>query len=234
MSILAITYTTESPNTLIRSSRWNQNFNDIITFMNNKNLDSNDNIKDTGISTAALANLAVTDAKIAGITTAGKVDGNALVNLGNIPNTSGNIPQANLPTIDVAGKLDGKAFTDLANIPVGAGLIPAVNITTPAIPSNVLRTFTGLSGNNSYYQDDGEYFYLSIGKDSNGALQIASGLSALGTAIPLPTGCIQANCTWIVSIARINQNDTAGNGFEVQINSSRIVSARERANNWVG
>lgn len=95
MSILAITYVTEAPNTVIRSSRWNTNFTDITTFINNKNQDSTDNIADGGIQTAALANLAVTDAKIAGITSANKVAGSSLYSLSSTPSGAGQLPVVN-------------------------------------------------------------------------------------------------------------------------------------------
>lgn len=95
MSILTVTYVTEAPNTVIRSSRWNTNFDDITTFINNKNQDSTDNIADGGISTAALANLAVTDAKIAGITSANKVSGAALYSLSSTSSGAGALPAIN-------------------------------------------------------------------------------------------------------------------------------------------
>lgn len=55
MTTLTITYTTESPNTLIRSSRWNQNFNDISNFINGNNLDDTYNLKAGGITNTAIS-----------------------------------------------------------------------------------------------------------------------------------------------------------------------------------
>lgn len=118
MSVMTITYVTESPNTIIRSSRWNTNFTDVTTFMNNNNIDSTDNIKNGGVSTSALANLSVTDAKIAGITTAGKVDGSALTNLSNIPSGAGIIPAVNLTSVMPSGGIIMWSGT-IASIPIG-------------------------------------------------------------------------------------------------------------------
>ena len=95
MSILTITYGAESPNTLIRSSRWNQNVTDISTFINNNSIDSNDNIKNGGVSTSSLADGSVTDVKIAGIITGSKVSGSALTGLSGTPPGAGPLPGVN-------------------------------------------------------------------------------------------------------------------------------------------
>jgi hypothetical protein len=56
--------------------------------------DYNGNITNANIAT----NASIVDTKLAAISTAGKVSGAALVSLGDIPNTAGVIPAANLPS----------------------------------------------------------------------------------------------------------------------------------------
>ncbi len=149
MTILTITYGAESPNTLIRSSRWNQNVTDITTFMNNNNIDGTDNLKVAGVQTANIANGAVTDAKIAGISTAGLVNGTALTNLPGVPSGAGLLPQANIPKLTSSGNgVDGAAIVSgLANVPGGAGVLPAANIPVlgPSGISGVLGSWSSKS-----------------------------------------------------------------------------------------
>lgn len=95
MTVLSVSFVTETASTLIRSTRWNTNFTDIRDFVNNNNIDGTDNIKALGVTTASIANLAVTDDKIAGITTAGKVSGSALTALTGTPSGAGILPGAN-------------------------------------------------------------------------------------------------------------------------------------------
>lgn len=65
MTQMSITYVTESPNTLIRSSRWNQNFNDIKNFINGNQIDDTDNIKAGGITNTAIAsNASISSSKL--------------------------------------------------------------------------------------------------------------------------------------------------------------------------
>lgn len=70
------------------------------------------------MNTASIANLAVTDAKIAGIVTAGKVDGAALTNLPNIPSGAGIIPAVNLTSVMPSGGIIMWSGL-IANIPSG-------------------------------------------------------------------------------------------------------------------
>lgn len=93
---LTIPYQSKNTGDTIFASQWNSNFQAISTWANNNNIDGNTNIATGGVSTAAIANLAVTDAKISGISTAGKVNGSAITGLANLPSGAGLIPTANL------------------------------------------------------------------------------------------------------------------------------------------
>lgn len=80
----------------IFASQWNANQTVLESFLNNQNLDGTTNIAVGGIQTANIANLAVTDTKIAGITTAGKVNGSSITSINSLPSGAGVIPTANL------------------------------------------------------------------------------------------------------------------------------------------
>lgn len=123
MTVLTIPYITESPNSIIRSARWNLNFSTIGSFLNNKSLDSTDNIKDLGVSTASLANGSVSDDKISGIHTAGLVDGAALFNLQNVPSGAGLIPAKNVMPVGAIIMWSGA----IATIPSGWHLCDGTN-----------------------------------------------------------------------------------------------------------
>lgn len=92
----AIPYENELTGNIIYSAHWNSNFQAISQCLNNQTLDGSTNIAIGGIQTTNIANLAITDAKIAGITIAGKVNGSALTALNNIPSGAGVIPTVNL------------------------------------------------------------------------------------------------------------------------------------------
>lgn len=209
MTILTITYSAESPNTLIRSSRWNQNFTDISTFMNNNNIDSNDNIKAGGVSTAAIADLAVTDAKIAGITTAGKVNGSALTNLAGIPSGAGIVPVVNL----------GSGTPSASNYLRGDGSFATV--ITPYIKcTNTQTSGTGGGGTTS-----GSWLTAILNTKDNDTSSIAT-LAA--NKITLPAGTYQVKAIMPVyygagtnygSIRLFNNTDST-----VVINGSPIIA----------
>lgn len=80
----------------IFASQWNANVAAIQACFNNQILDGTTNIAVGGIQTANLANLSVTDSKIFGITTAGKVNGSAITGANNLPSGSGVWPTVNL------------------------------------------------------------------------------------------------------------------------------------------
>ena len=133
--------TTGSP---IYAAQWNGNCNTVSTFLNNNNLDGTTNISIGGILTQNLANLSVTDAKIAGITTAGKVNGSALTGLNNTPSGANTLPEINVHKLDSSGNgVDGSALSGLGNTTAGAGVLPAANTTATA--SNT----TGIVGTSS-------------------------------------------------------------------------------------
>lgn len=100
-------------------------------------------------------------------------------------------------------------------------------------PTGITRSSATLFGNGSYTSSGAEYFYLTIGRDSTGGLQIVSGSTASGVAVPLPAGCTQANCNWIIAPACINGTDHTMSAFELSIDASRVVTVRARDNNWV-
>lgn len=146
-TVLTVTYDNEQPNTVIRSTHWNQNFSDIMTFLNSNLLNSQDNIQPGGIATQSLANLAVTDAKISGITTAGKVNGSALTGLPNIPSGAGVIPAVNI----TSGNYPSQIPTLTSNY-VFAITAPTVIPTAGATYTNnsPTQTFTVVSATSSY------------------------------------------------------------------------------------
>ena len=80
----------------IYASQWNANCSAIQSYINNQNIDGTTNIAVGGVQTSNIANLAVTDGKIAGITTAGKVNGSAITAMNNIPSGAGVTPTVNL------------------------------------------------------------------------------------------------------------------------------------------
>jgi hypothetical protein len=79
----------------------------------------------------------------------------------------------------------------------------------------------------------GRYYYFCIGKNSSGQLVMASGEAASGTAIPLPAGCAQADCHWIVSVQQAYSAGFAGVGFAVAIAADRTVTIYSYGYNWV-
>lgn len=93
---ISMPYCNEATGGYVLASHWNSNCSTVGTWANNQNIDGTTNIAVGGIQTANLANLAVTDAKIAGITTAGKVNGSAITSLNNVPSGAGVLPTANL------------------------------------------------------------------------------------------------------------------------------------------
>jgi hypothetical protein len=93
---LSMPYCNENTGGVIFASQWNANCQALPTWANNQNIDGTTNIAVGGIQTTNLANLSVTDAKIFGITTAGKVNGSAITAVNNIPSGAGVIPTVNL------------------------------------------------------------------------------------------------------------------------------------------
>jgi hypothetical protein len=100
------------------------------------------------------------------------------------------------------------------------------------MPTGVETSQASLGGNVSA-SANGSYYYISIGKDSNGITQMASGVANTGTAIPLPTGCAQENCHWLVSIKTCTVSQFAFYAMDIAIDSSRVVTIRVSGNNWV-
>jgi hypothetical protein len=138
---------------VIYASQWNANQTSLESFLNNQNLDGTTNIAIGGIQTSNIANSAVTDAKIAGITTAGKVNGSAIIGLGNLAAGAGTIPPANL------GSGSASASTVLYGNSTYASAFPGPilavhNTATQSIGSGVTaqRTFGSVD------EDSGGYF----------------------------------------------------------------------------
>lgn len=78
----------------------------------------------TGILDADIASgAAISDSKLATITTASKV---------NVSSLTGQIASANIAQITTAGKVSGSALTLLGNIPSNAGVIPSANLPSGA------------------------------------------------------------------------------------------------------
>jgi len=102
------------------------------------------------------------------------------------------------------------------------------------MPTGLLRAATALSGNGAYTSTDGQYSYLSIGKNSVGKTVMASGVEDTGVAIPLPTDCAAADCHWIVSVVCVSGISFAMAGWECSVaETTRVVTIRARNNNWV-
>lgn len=101
------------------------------------------------------------------------------------------------------------------------------------MPDGLSRAAVTLYGNGAYSSNNGQYSYLSIGKNSSGQLVMASGVANSGVAVPLPADCDAADCHWIVAPMAINASETAIGGWECSIDASRVVTVRCRSNNWV-
>lgn len=180
--ILTITYKNEQPNALIRSTRWNQDMQDIEDFINGKNLDTDDNIADGGITTAALANGAVTDIKISGITTAGLVNGSAITGLGNIPTGAGEVPTANLNVVPTS---KGGTGADRSTTAQGSTLYfsatGVMSALAPGTAGQVLMT-GGAAANPS--------FVNSLSSVADYATSASSSTARQGTAIKVAYGTV--------------------------------------------
>ncbi len=87
MSLITLPFTFTTGQIIV-ASQHNSDFSTIYT-------DYNGNITDANIASGA----AISGAKLATITTAGKVSGAALTSLASIPSGAGIIPSANLPTV---------------------------------------------------------------------------------------------------------------------------------------
>lgn len=79
-------------------------------------LNLNDSVKNSDISSSA----AIVDSKLATISTAGKVTGDALTSLANIPSGAGNIPRVNSPS----GSLVQTIYSTVRTLVSGTGIIP--------------------------------------------------------------------------------------------------------------
>ena len=102
------------------------------------------------------------------------------------------------------------------------------------MPTGLNRSAVALSGNGAYTSTNGQYSYLSIGKNSTGALVMASGVANTGDAVPLPTDCSAADSHWMVSPMCVNGIAFAMSGWECSVASTtRVVTIRSRNNNWV-
>ncbi len=120
-------YANELTDGFIFAGHWNANASAIMNCLNNQTLDGTTNIAIGGIQTSNISNLAVTDAKIFGITTAGKVNASAITQLNNLPSGAGTIPEANIAKLDSSGNgVDGGAIIS-GTVPVAAisGLLGA-------------------------------------------------------------------------------------------------------------
>lgn len=126
-----IPYESELTGGFIFAAHWNENFQAISTCLNNQTLDGTTNIAIGGIQTSNIANLAVTDAKIFGITTAGKVNGSSITAINNLPSGAGIVPIANLPTGNTANTL--AFYNSGGNVGIGTfsvtGMVAAASFT---------------------------------------------------------------------------------------------------------
>jgi len=105
-------------------------------------------------------------------------------------------------------------------------------VTPGSGPSSV--TYTAITGNQGPTTTGHEYYYLTIGKDSTGAIKMVSGVASVGTAVPLPDDCLQADCCWIISPKYFVLNGVAMHSFTTGIDGSRVVSIGVSGTNWVG
>jgi hypothetical protein len=102
------------------------------------------------------------------------------------------------------------------------------------MPTGMTASKTTLTKGNQSEEQIGEYFYLVMGKDSNGALQMISGSAATGTQIPLPANCAAEDCHWFVSIKYVEMaSDYAWSGYSIEITANRTVNIYTKGNNWV-
>lgn len=175
---LTMPYCNKNPGDAVKSNEWNGNCSAVPNFLNNQNLDGNTNIAVGGILTQNIANNAVTDSKISGITTAGKVNGSSITGLNNIPTGAGQLPQINLAELTSAGNLvDGSALTGLTNVSAGAGVLPVANGGTGGSSgvSGVLGNWQTKSAG-TIYQALTDGFVTSFSQDC-GASQELSGIT---------------------------------------------------------
>lgn len=129
-TVCTIPYGSELTGGVIYAGQWNANIAAIENCLNNQTLDGITNIAVGGIGTINIANSSVTDAKLFGITTAGKVNGSSIVGIGNVPPGAGTLPEINVAKLDSSGNgVDGGALiSGLANISSNAGTVPITNL----------------------------------------------------------------------------------------------------------
>jgi hypothetical protein len=101
-----------------------------------------------------------------------------------------------------------------------------------AVSTGPTNDFTAPASYNQGPDDTGTFYYLVIGKDASGTIRIISGHAAAGATIPLPSGCAQADCSWIVAPKRWT-GGLGQNQYDTRITSGRVVTCRTYGLNWV-
>lgn len=204
-----IPYVNEITGGIIYAAQWNANFQAIANCLNNQTLDGTTNIAIGGIGTVNIANLAVTDAKIFGITTAGKVNGSALTGLNNVPSGAGTLAELNIAKLDSNGNgIDGGALiSGAANIPSGFGVIPFANLPSGFSTQHVV---TGTRSIASIYQNtSGKTMYVTTSlqnTSSSSTFQVLTDSSSSPSSIVAQAIAQTANTVLPVSFIVLNNN----------------------------
>lgn len=158
MSLINKPYTFTVGATIVASEH-NSNFDTIYS-------DYNGNITNDNISGSA----AISDSKLAQITTPAKVAGDALTLLANIPSGAGIIPIANLPSIL-------QATTDTRNIALASGTQAILMAGTSFTPrSAIILATVDATNKTSWGMDDGSRHY-SIAASGTARNDISSDFS---------------------------------------------------------
>lgn len=209
----------------IFASQWNANCSAVQSFLNNQNIDGTTNIATGGIQTGNIANLAVTDAKIAGITTAGKVNGSSLTSLGSIPSGGGAVPLDNLPTGVKANTLVYQNSS--GNVGIGTTTV------------SQLLTVGGETQTNTLAVTGSFYNYGTSGSSSSfvtGTIKIAFGNLTAGTAGATVTNLPFTSTSTYICTAT-NSSGGSVTYAQIAINSASQISINSSSTtttyNWI-
>lgn len=72
-------------------------------------------------------------------------------------------------------------------------------------------------------------------KSISSKISILTGTVAHGGTIPLPSGYVQAECKWMVSVNSLDGSGAAGafNTIDCSADSNRVVACQANRTNWV-